>query len=129
FAILFILCGPGIPLTSAAKHFASSDFKTVTGTVKDAQGEPVAGASVTIKNTSAGTQTNAEGKFSIEAGEGDVLVITAIGFATRETTITGSLHYDIFLQRDVSELDQVVVVGYGTQKKGNLTGAVSYIGG
>lgn len=130
FAILlFTISALGIAIISAATPLFPPYFKTVTGTIRDAQGEPVAGASVTVKSKSTGTQTDMEGRFSIEAGEGDVLIVTAVGFTTQETVVTSSGNYTISLKRDVSELDQVVVVGYGTQKKVNLTGAVSYIGG
>ncbi|MCC7524694.1 MAG: TonB-dependent receptor [Chitinophagaceae bacterium] len=129
FAILFAIAAMGIPCITAATPLLPSYFKTVTGTVTDANGGAVAGASVTIRNKTTGTQTDAEGKFSIEANEGDVLVVTAVGFIAQEITIAGGTNYSVELTRDVSELDQVVVVGYGTQKKENLTGAVSYIGG
>jgi TonB-linked SusC/RagA family outer membrane protein len=128
FAIFFIVCGLGIPFITTAIPLLPSYFKTVTGTVRDAEGEPVAGASVTVKNKSTGTQTDTDGKFSIEAVEGDVLVVTAVGFTAQETIVTGGGSYTIALKRDVSELDQVVVVGYGTQKKVNLTGAISTVG-
>lgn len=127
FSILFIVCGLCIPFITMATPLLPSYFKTVTGTVRDTDGEPVAGASVTIKHKSAGTQTNIDGKFSIEASEGDVLVVSAVGFTAQDIIITGSANYSIALKRDVSELDQVVVIGYGTQKKVNLTGSVATV--
>ncbi|HRO45737.1 TonB-dependent receptor [Agriterribacter sp.] len=101
----------------------------ISGTVKDQDGAPVAGASIKIKGKSGGAQTDLSGRFTIEAGANDVLVITAIGYAEKEITVGAALDYNVSLDKEYSELDQVVVVGYGTQKKINLTGSVASIGG
>ena len=101
----------------------------ISGTVKDGDGAPVAGASIKIKDRPGGVQTDLSGKFTIEAGINDILIISAVGHATKEITIGTGSDYDISLAKEYSELDQVVVVGYGTQKKVNLTGSVASIGG
>ena len=100
----------------------------ISGTVKDQDGVPLAGATVKIKGKPGGVQTDLSGKFAIEAGANDVLVISAIGYAEKEITVGAGLNYNVSLDKEYSELDQVVVVGYGTQKKVNLTGAISTVG-
>ncbi len=104
-------------------------FKTISGTVTSQNGDPIPGASVKVKGKSSGTQTDASGKFTIDANDNDVIEITSIGFLPSQFTVGATLSYDVVLQDDLSELEQVVVVGYGTQKKVNLTGSVSQIGG
>lgn len=100
---------------------------TVTGTVtSSSDGLPIPGASVKIKGTQIGTQTKATGVYSISAKKGDVLVFSYIGSLTQEKTVTGP-SLNIVLREDDKALSEVVVVGYGTQKKGNLTGAVATI--
>ena len=101
----------------------------INGTVRDLDGAPIAGASVKVKDKTGGTQTDMSGKFTIEAGANDVLVISAIGYAEKEITVGSAMNYTVSLDKEYSELDQVVVVGYGTQKKVNLTGSVASIGG
>lgn len=101
----------------------------ISGEVRDPDGTPVAGASVKINGKPGGTQTDLSGRFTIEAEVNDVLVISAIGYAEKQITVGAGLNYNISLEKQYSELDQVVVVGYGTQKKINLTGSVASIGG
>ena len=100
--------------------------KKLTGSVTDELG-PVTGASVVIKGTTNGVITDLDGNFTLEnAKEGDIIQITYIGYVTQEITWDGSpLH--IRMQEDTQKLDEVVVVGYGVQKKANLTGAVSSV--
>lgn len=100
----------------------------ISGTIKDQDGAPVAGASVKIKGKPGGAQTDLSGRFTIEAEANDVLVISAIGYAEKEITVGAGLDYNVSLDKQYSELDQVVVVGYGTQKKVNLTGSISTVG-
>ncbi|MGN6508462.1 MAG: SusC/RagA family TonB-linked outer membrane protein [Chitinophaga sp.] len=104
--------------------------RTVTGRVTDeATKQPVPGASISLKGTNIGTASTAEGTFSlnIPAGTGQVLVITSIGFASQEIPLTGSGPLNIVLKQSASTLSDVVVVGYGTQKRTSLTGAVSVV--
>ncbi len=97
---------------------------TITGKVSDASGQPLIGATVKVKNSKTGTGTDVNGKYTIEAAEDDVLVFSFIGYLTKEVPVAGKPVIDVILQAAESNLDQVVVVGYGTQKKVNLTGAI-----
>ena len=102
--------------------------KKITGTVTDAMG-PVIGASVVVKGTSNGVATDFDGNFSLNANPGQTLVITYIGYTTKEVKITASQAvYNITLEEDKQLLDEVVVVGYGTMKKSDLSGSSSSIG-
>ena len=101
--------------------------KTVTGTVTDNNGVLLPGATVKVKGTSRGVTTDFDGNFSIEATAGDVLEISYVGFQTQQVNIDAQNQYTIKLEADTSELDEVVIVGYGTQKKSDLTGAVSSV--
>ncbi len=107
----------------------SIPFKSISGTVTDQNSDPVVGASVKVRGKSGGTQTDATGRFTIDADDNDVVEITSVGYLPAEFVVGASLSYDITLEEDLSELEQVVVVGYGTQKKVNLTGSVSQVGG
>lgn len=100
----------------------------VSGTVRDAGGSPVIGAGVTVDGTTAGTVTDYDGNFSIEvSGPGTVLTFSSLGYASQNITVGESKSMDIVLREDIQYLDEVVVVGYGTQKKVNLTGSVSMV--
>ena len=101
---------------------------TVTGTVKDVTGEPVIGANVIQEGTSNGSITDIDGKFSLSIPKGSVLVISYIGYASQNVTVTGNQPLVITLKDDTELLDEVVVVGYGTMKKSDLTGAVGSVG-
>ncbi|MBQ9215168.1 MAG: TonB-dependent receptor [Prevotella sp.] len=99
--------------------------KTVSGTVVDATGEPIIGASVVVKGTSNGTVTDLDGKFSIaNAPSKGSLEVSYIGFKTQSVALGGNASFNITLQEDRQLLDEVVVVGYGTQKKSDVTGAM-----
>ncbi|ACU06330.1 MULTISPECIES: SusC/RagA family TonB-linked outer membrane protein [Pedobacter] len=100
---------------------------TVTGMVTSSgDGLPIPGASVKIKGTQIGTQTKASGTYSISAKKGDVLVFSYIGSLTQERTVSGTT-LNVVLREDDKALNEIVVVGYGTQRKANLTGAVTSI--
>ena len=100
----------------------------VNGTVTDVTtGDPVIGASVVIEKSNVGTSTDFDGKFSIKATTGDVLVVTSLGYATKKITVGQSKELTITLQEDSSMLDEVVVVGYGAQRKASLTGSVAVV--
>lgn len=98
---------------------------TVTGVVVDAKGEPVIGASVVEKGTANGMVTNIDGQFTLTVRGGAVLQISFVGYKTQEVKAAKTLR--IVLKEDTELLDEVVVVGYGTQKKANLTGAVTTV--
>ncbi len=102
--------------------------KKITGHVSDASGEPIIGASVVVKGTSNGTITDMDGNFSLNADKG-MLVISYIGYKTQELSIAGNVSFKIILKDDTELLDEIVVVGYGTQKKASLTSAISQISG
>ena len=101
--------------------------KKITGTVLDATGMPVIGANVMVKGTTTGTITDMDGKFSLDVPEGATLVVTYIGFANQEIKVGNQTNLSIALKEDAEALDELVVVGYGTQKKVNLTGAVETV--
>ena len=101
----------------------------VKGVVKDSNGEPLLGVNVLVKGTTIGAVTDIDGNFSFEAPAGCTLVISYIGFESQEVKVKGNAPLNIILKEDSEALDEVVVVGYGTQKKVNLTGAVSAVTG
>ena len=101
--------------------------KVVTGTIVDPSGMPVIGANVMVKGTTNGTITDMDGKFSLEVEEGATLQISYIGYANQEIKVGNQKTLSIALKEDAEALDELVVVGYGTQKKVNLTGAVSNV--
>jgi len=107
--------------------FLFAQTKTVTGTVKDENNKPVAGASVSIKNKNTGTVTDESGTFSINATAGDVLLISGINLETVELAVGEQSQLSITLKAKATELTDVVVVGYATQKKVNMTGSVSAV--
>lgn len=99
----------------------------LTGTIVDGYGEPVIGANVVEKGTTNGTVTDIDGKFSLEVAPDAVLTISFIGYIPKEITLKGEKELKVVLVEDMQKLDEVVVVGYGTQKKVNLTGAVEQV--
>ena len=101
--------------------------KKITGTVSDAMG-PVIGASVVIKGTSNGVATDFDGNFSLNVNQGQTLVISYIGYLTKEVKVDGRANYNITLEEDKKILDEVVVVGYGTMKKSDISGASATVG-
>jgi TonB-linked SusC/RagA family outer membrane protein len=110
---------------STASGYAQQNV--VEGTVKDISGQPLPGATVGIVKTKKGTTTDFEGKFRIAASEGEILEISFISFITAKITVGKNKSYTIALKEDLSTLDEVVVVGYGVQKKVNLTGSVATV--
>ncbi len=101
----------------------------VSGKIVDETQMPVPGVNVVIKGTTVGTITNGDGVFSLQAADKDVLVITYIGYANQEIAVNGAGPYNIALQPDVVGLDEVVVVGYGQQKKASVVGAIAQTSG
>ena len=99
----------------------------ITGTVVDNTGVPVIGANVVIKGTTNGTITDLDGKFSLDGPPNATLIISYVGFIDQEVTVKGNNPLSITLKEDAEALEEVVVVGFGTQKKVNLTGAVSSV--
>lgn len=105
----------------------AQDGYTLTGTVLDETNMPVPGANVVIQNTTTGTSTDFDGNFSITVSNGDVLEFSSIGYAKKEVAITGQQTLNVVLAEDASQLEEVVVVGYGSQKKSDITGSVSSV--
>ncbi|WP_282165858.1 SusC/RagA family TonB-linked outer membrane protein [Cellulophaga baltica] len=101
--------------------------KTVTGTVSDETGVPIPGANVVVKGTTKGAVTDFDGNFSITALAEEVLVISYIGHVSKTIAIGNQTSISVTLQSDVQQLDDVVVIGYGTVKKSDITGSVSRI--
>ena len=97
----------------------------VNGIVKDAAGETVIGASVMVKGTKTGTVTDFDGNFHVECAPGSTLVISYIGYKTQE--VKASDNMEVTLQEDANDLQEVVVTGYTTQKKADLTGSVAVV--
>ena len=100
---------------------------TVNGTVTDVNGESLPGVSVLIKGTNNGTVTDAEGTYTINAAPQDVLRFSFVGFLVEEVEVGDRNRIDITMEEDISQLDEIVVIGYGTVKKSDLTGAVSSV--
>lgn len=101
--------------------------RTITGTVTDNNGEPVIGANVIIKGTSIGTVTDVNGKYTLEVPPKAILQISYIGYLTKEIVIDNNKTADVILIEDTQKIDEVVVVGYGTQKKGEVASSISTI--
>ncbi len=108
---------------------AAAQGGRVTGKVRDAQGNSLAGVSVTVKNTLKGTNTDAEGNYALAAASNDVLVFEFIGYESAEATVGSRTVVDVTLKESVTEMDQVVVVGYGTMEKKMVTSAISSVSG
>ena len=111
------------------RSFASSKAlrQQVKGKVLDEKGEPIIGATVTEEGTSNGTITDYDGMFTLEASKDGILTISYIGYKSQQVSIAGKDMVAVTLKEDMEQLDEVVVVGYGSQKKVNLTGAVSTV--
>ena len=119
-AVLLLLAAPAMSYAQAGR--------AVSGTVTDASGEPVIGAAVIIQGTLQGTMTDLDGKFTIEvAGPSTVLEISSISYRPQTITVGGRDKFTIVLEDDSTVLSEAVVVGFGTQKRENLTGAVATI--
>ena len=113
--------------TEAIKDLhAQQQAKTVTGTVT-VSGEPIIGANIRIKGTTTGTITDIDGNFSIKAEPQSVIEVSYIGYLTQETVINNQKSIRFLLKEDTKTLDEVVVIGYGVQKKADLTGSVANI--
>lgn len=117
--LLTLLVGMFLSVDAFAQHI------TVKGLVKDGTGEPVIGANVLVKGTTNGTITDFDGNFQLSANQGDIIVVSFIGFASQE--LPAAANMNIVLKDDTEMLNEVVVVGYGRTKKNDLTGSVTAI--
>lgn len=122
---------PVIALPKDAKDSSDQAVQfQVSGIITDQDGQPLPGASIVEKGTTNGTQTDFDGNFSIVvADENAVLVVSYMGFATKEILVKGQANISIVLEESAAGLDEVVLVGYGSQKRSNVAGAVSQIDG
>ena len=126
----FVLQGSHIVLTNKVQK--SSPSRTLkaenrSGRVVDAGGKPIVGATVILSGTTVGTTTDSEGRFMIRAAQGNTLEFSCLGYDPARVTVGSKSKIDVTLQESTSTLDDVVIVGYGVQKKANLTGAVAAI--
>src|SRR5690606_33405500 len=96
----------------------------VSGTVTDPNGEPIPGVTVSVPGTTIGTATDLDGRYSLTVQEGSTLVFSFIGFEPQSIAVGVRTVVDVVLNEDMASLEEVVVVGYGTQKKSHLTGSV-----
>lgn len=129
-----LLEGSGCSITFSNGHIiinkqarSVSSTKNISGVVKDETGEPVIGANVVVKGTTNGTVTDMNGRYSLEVPEGGVLQISYIGYNTQEVKVGSGDVVNVSLREDSEALDEVVVIGYGTVKKSDLTGAVGSV--
>lgn len=109
-----------------SKYIYNPSVKTVTGTIVDESGMPLPGANVVVKGTSKGTQTDFDGHFSLDVQNGQEIAVSYIGFHSTELPVYSSV-MNIRLDEDASALDEVVVIGYGTQKRKAVTGSVASV--
>ena len=108
---------------------ASAQTQTLTGFVTDAaDGEPLIGATIKVKETNAGAVTDLDGHYAVKVDNGQTLVVSYIGYITKSVKYTGQATLDVALSADNAELDEVVVVGYGVMKRSDITGSVVSIG-
>lgn len=135
-ACLFFAAGAGIsPTTMFAETAGTLDVEavqqqivTVTGVVKDKSGEPIIGANILEKGTTNGVITNVDGQYALKVkGANSVLSVSYIGYKAQEITVGNKSKIDITLADDTELLDEVVVIGYGTQKKGDVTSAIASV--
>lgn len=114
---------------SAVGVWSLAQEKTIGGTVTDVLGEPLPGVNVSIEGTTTGSVTDADGRFSLQAEPGQRLVASFIGYDNQSVLVTEASDYPVTLEESSSDLEEVVVVGYGTQKKKLVTGANFQVGG
>lgn len=103
------------------------DKKNIRGTIVDQANEPVIGANVVVKGTTNGTITNLNGQFALEVESQDILHISYVGYLSQDIPVGNKITFDIVLMEDMQALEEVVVVGYGTQKKGEVASAITTV--
>jgi TonB-dependent starch-binding outer membrane protein SusC len=126
--LLAIMRKAAMLLLAVIGFTAFATAQTVTGTVTDSKGDPVSGISVTVKGTTKGTSTNAQGVFTLnDVANGATLVFSGSGYTSQSVKVSGTGAVNVSIQTSVSNLNEVVVVGYGTARKKDLTGAVGSV--
>ena len=108
-------------------HQIAQQSSTIKGVVKDQKGEPLIGVSIVVKGTTNGTASDFDGNFTLDVPDNSTLVFSFIGFKPQEVRYTGQKTLNIVLAEDSETLDEVVVVGYGSQKKGEITSSVTSV--
>ncbi|CAN5659297.1 TonB-dependent receptor [soil metagenome] len=129
-AVVFVMLFLCSSFTISAQSIPNTNIekKNVSGKITNASGNPVAGATIVVKNTTSGTSSSETGAYSIAVPTGkSTLVISSVGFKTKEITVNGQATINVVLEDDKNELSQVVVIGYGVVRKSDLTGSVSSI--
>ena len=116
-----------IVIVKAQASVKQQKTKKISGVITDETGLPVAGANIVVKGTTNGTISDMDGNFSLEAAPGEMLEISYIGFLPMEVKVDNKNTFDILMKEDAQGLDEVVVVGYGTVKKRDLTGSVASV--
>lgn len=119
---LWMLCCL-LPLAGIAQEFA------VKGKVTDQSGQAIVGASVIVKSTVKGTTTDLDGSYQIKAASKDVLVFSYLGYVDQEIPVAGKTQIDVTLVEDAQSVDEVVVIGYGTARRSDVTGSIATVGG
>ncbi|MEQ9289689.1 MAG: TonB-dependent receptor [Cyclobacteriaceae bacterium] len=117
----------GIHKRRVVDGFADMADKDITGKITDENGEGLPGASVVVKGTTNGTTTNLEGNFRLTAPEEAILTVSYVGYKTQEVSLAGRSVIDLAMVPDAEQLDEIVVIGYGTKKKSDVTGAVTTV--
>jgi TonB-linked SusC/RagA family outer membrane protein len=128
-ALCSLLIGAGVPWSANAASpevTIQQQTRRVTGTVKDVKGEPLLGVNVIVRGTTNGTVTDFDGNYSLEIGTNDVLVFSYIGYVSQTLPVSGTV-LNVVLNEDTQNLSEVVVVGYGTQQKRDITGSVAVV--
>jgi len=121
----YVVKGTHLVISKVPVVIAQQNKKNIRGTITDEKGEPIIGANVGEKGTTNGTVTDIDGNFTLTVEENAVIHISYIGYLAQDIPTVSRITFDIVLQEDTKALEEVVVVGYGTQKKVNLTGAIS----
>ena len=121
WACMLIIC------TLISLNVSAQNAKSISGTVVDEIGEPVIGASVSVKGTAIGTATDVDGNFQLTVADNAVLVFSSIGFIPQEMSVAGKSTFRIVLKEDTRMLEELVVIGYGTIKKSDATGSVELL--
>lgn len=116
-----------VPVEQPKKQPSGNSPKKITGTIVDGSGLPIIGANVVVEGTSSGTITDLDGRFSLDVPAGSKLQVSYIGYLSKTITINNNTVYNIQLTEDTQALDEVVVVGYGTEKRVNVIGSIAQV--
>lgn len=103
--------------------------RTISGIVRDTEGETLPGVSISVKGTTSGTLSDVDGKYTIKAKNGDLLILSMVGFKTIELDVSKNASFDLIMEQNLVGLDEVVVIGYGTESRRVLTSSIAKVGG